>query len=63
MHADQGQFCVHPPRAIGTAGAVVNGGDRLARPGAQIVEKVPTTKRSRRVIDIDPGTAAVLRGI
>jgi integrase len=29
--------------------------------GAQIVEKVPKTKRSRRVIDIDPWTLAVLR--
>ena len=29
--------------------------------GAQVMEKVPKTKRSRRVIDIDPGTVAVLR--
>ena len=39
-----------------TIGVVRNKGE-----GAQIVGKVPTTKRSRRVIDIDPGTVAVLR--
>jgi integrase len=39
-----------------TIGVVRNKGE-----GAQIVEKVPKTKRSRRVIDIDPGTVAVLR--
>jgi integrase len=39
-----------------TIGVVRNKGE-----GAQIVEKVPKTRRSRRVIDIDPGTVAVLR--
>lgn len=38
-----------------TIGMVRNKGE-----GAQIVEKVPKTKRSRRVIDLGPGTLAVL---
>lgn len=33
VHADQGQLCVHPPPAIGAAGAVADGGDRLAQLG------------------------------